>query len=312
MDGAWALYEAWVKIQTGDIDTALVYGYGKSSPGDLREVLSRQLDPYYLTPLWPDPCRSPPCRPGPARRRRHDRARLAEVAARSRRAAAGNPYAQLQGRRPVDDAARRARTSPRRCAATTARRSPTARRRRARRRRPGPRAERPPGVDPRHRPPHRGPRPRRARPHRTRRRPGWRGERAGWATARSTSPSCTPVHPPGGDPREALGLGDDVEVNPSGGPLAANPMMAAGLVRIGEAATRISDGEADGPSPTPPGPVPAAEPRLRPGRGGLSVGKDALRGRRHRPDDHQATRGRRVDRRPGARGRRARARRRRA
>ena len=54
MDGAWALYEAWVKIQTGAADTALVYGYGKSSPGVLRDVLSRQLDPYYQGPLWPD------------------------------------------------------------------------------------------------------------------------------------------------------------------------------------------------------------------------------------------------------------------
>ena len=35
MDGAWALYEAWVKLQLGEVDTALVYGYGKSSPGDL-------------------------------------------------------------------------------------------------------------------------------------------------------------------------------------------------------------------------------------------------------------------------------------
>src|SRR5918994_468521 len=32
MDGAWALYEAWVKIQTGAADSALVYGYGKASP----------------------------------------------------------------------------------------------------------------------------------------------------------------------------------------------------------------------------------------------------------------------------------------
>ena len=31
-DGAWALYEAWVKLQCGDIDTAFVYSYGKSSP----------------------------------------------------------------------------------------------------------------------------------------------------------------------------------------------------------------------------------------------------------------------------------------
>ncbi|HMQ27966.1 MAG TPA: lipid-transfer protein, partial [Acidimicrobiales bacterium] len=44
---------------------------------------------------------------------------------------------------------------------------------------------------------------------------------------------------------EALGLGDDVEINPSGGPLAANPIMAAGLIRLGEAAERISRGEGD-------------------------------------------------------------------
>jgi acetyl-CoA acetyltransferase len=53
MDGAWALYEAWVKLQLGEIDTALVYCYGKSSPGHLHEVLSRQLDPYSVGPLWP-------------------------------------------------------------------------------------------------------------------------------------------------------------------------------------------------------------------------------------------------------------------
>ena len=33
MDGAWALYEAWVKLQMGEVDIALVYAYGKSSPG---------------------------------------------------------------------------------------------------------------------------------------------------------------------------------------------------------------------------------------------------------------------------------------
>ena len=54
MDGAWALYEAWVKLQLGEVDTALVYAYGKSSPGPLHEVLSRQLDPYNVAPLWPD------------------------------------------------------------------------------------------------------------------------------------------------------------------------------------------------------------------------------------------------------------------
>ena len=54
MDGAWALYEAWVRLQHGDIDTALVFSSGISTRGDLREVLAIQLDPYYLAPLWPD------------------------------------------------------------------------------------------------------------------------------------------------------------------------------------------------------------------------------------------------------------------
>jgi acetyl-CoA acetyltransferase len=44
--------------------------------------------------------------------------------------------------------------------------------------------------------------------------------------------------------REALQLGDDVAVNPSGGALAANALMVAGLIRIGEAATRVMKGEA--------------------------------------------------------------------
>ena len=42
----------------------------------------------------------------------------------------------------------------------------------------------------------------------------------------------------------ALGLDDDTNINPSGGAMAANPMMAVGLARIGEAAKRIWDGSA--------------------------------------------------------------------
>ena len=41
--------------------------------------------------------------------------------------------------------------------------------------------------------------------------------------------------------RAALGLGDDVEVNPSGGALAANPVMVTGLIRIGEAFRQINE-----------------------------------------------------------------------
>jgi acetyl-CoA acetyltransferase len=45
--------------------------------------------------------------------------------------------------------------------------------------------------------------------------------------------------------RNAIGLADDVTVNPSGGALCGNPMFAAGLNRIGEAARRISSGTSD-------------------------------------------------------------------
>ena len=41
-----------------------------------------------------------------------------------------------------------------------------------------------------------------------------------------------------------MGLDESTTVNPSGGPLAANPLMAGGLIRIGEAANRIMDGSA--------------------------------------------------------------------
>ncbi len=54
MDAAWALYEAYIKVLTGQVDTALVYGFGKSSAGTLRRVLALQTDPYTVAPLWPD------------------------------------------------------------------------------------------------------------------------------------------------------------------------------------------------------------------------------------------------------------------
>ena len=44
--------------------------------------------------------------------------------------------------------------------------------------------------------------------------------------------------------REALGLGDGVTVNPSGGALCGNPMFAAGLARIGTAAQTVMSGRA--------------------------------------------------------------------
>jgi hypothetical protein len=42
---------------------------------------------------------------------------------------------------------------------------------------------------------------------------------------------------------EAIGLRGSTVINPSGGPLASNPVMSTGLVRIGEVARRIWSGE---------------------------------------------------------------------
>jgi acetyl-CoA acetyltransferase len=44
--------------------------------------------------------------------------------------------------------------------------------------------------------------------------------------------------------REAMGLGDEVTVSPSGGALCGNPMFAAGLARIGLAAQAVMSGRA--------------------------------------------------------------------
>ncbi|MCG7634794.1 MULTISPECIES: thiolase domain-containing protein [Gordonia] len=54
MDGAWALYEAWVKIATGEVDLALAYGFGKATAGNADQTLTLQTDPYTVAPLHPD------------------------------------------------------------------------------------------------------------------------------------------------------------------------------------------------------------------------------------------------------------------
>jgi acetyl-CoA acetyltransferase len=98
MDGAWALYEAWVKIQAGQAETALVYAFGKSSPGDLPEVLATQLDPYVVAPLWPDSVSlaALQARAWLEKTGKSERD-LAEIAVRSRRAAKANPNATVSG-----------------------------------------------------------------------------------------------------------------------------------------------------------------------------------------------------------------------
>ena len=103
-DGAWALYEAWVKLQCEDIDTAFVYSYGKSSPGSLRDVLATQMDPYYVAPLWPDAYAIE----GLAARMllesgKVSERQLAETASRSRVNASTNPHAVRTQQKSVEE-----------------------------------------------------------------------------------------------------------------------------------------------------------------------------------------------------------------
>ncbi len=246
MDGAWALYEAWVRLQCGDIDSALVYAFGKSSLGDIRDVLTLQLDPYYTQPLWPDSVSMAALQAratldaGKATERE-----MAEIAARSRRDARANAAAQVTGDFNADALlAERYISSPLRkhdcppisdgAAAIVLAAGDLAQRV----------SKRPAwitGID------------HRVEAHGL----GMRdltasastriaGERAGVGEGKV---DVAELHAPFTHQeiilREALGLDDDVRVNPSGGALAANAVMVAGLTRIGEAAQRIIDGDAN-------------------------------------------------------------------
>jgi acetyl-CoA acetyltransferase len=231
MDGAWALYEAWVKIRTGEVDTALVYGFGKSSAGELRRVLALQLDPYTVAPLWPDSVSIAglQARLGLEQGLWTERD-MAEVAARSRNLDAdellNHPYfadpLRVHDCAPITDGAaavvlaagERAREIVERPAWIT-------------------------GIE-----------------HRIE--SGNLGARD-LATSPSTVAAAKAVgtdgiqlaelHAPFSHQeillRQALGLGEEVRINPSGGALRGNPMFAAGLARIGEAASQVMAGAAD-------------------------------------------------------------------
>jgi acetyl-CoA acetyltransferase len=98
MDGAFALYEAWVKVQMGYAEVAMVYGFGKPSMGDLPETLALQLDPYVMTPLWPDAVSIAALQARLCLERGVLSLRqMAEVAARDRANARQNPFAQVKG-----------------------------------------------------------------------------------------------------------------------------------------------------------------------------------------------------------------------
>ncbi len=245
MDGAWALFEAWLRLQLGDIDVALVIGSGKSSPGRPREVFPLQTDPYVMAPLGVDPVSlagiQARCLVDTGAATERD---FASVVARSRRDALANPNAQVAVDRTVDSLL----AEPYFCeplrkhdlppisdgaaalvlAAGDRARSLTSQ----------------PvwitGMDHRIESHH----------------PGLRDLTTSASTTLAASGAG--VHDGPVDVAElsvtyspeevvlraALGLGDDVAVNPSGGPLAGHPVMATGLVRVIEVANRIMDGPA--------------------------------------------------------------------
>ena len=260
MDGAWALYEAWVKILSGEAEIALAYGFGKSSGAQLRRVLALQLDPYLVAPLWPDSVSIAALQ-----------ARLgleaglwtekdmAAVAARCRAAAAANPQAQVSGEVAVEDLLGRPYVAePLRahdCApvgdgAAVVIIASASRAREL--------CARPAWIT--------------GFEHRID--SGSLGARdlltvpsaaaalsacAAAAAARAAGANrhsaagagaveVAELHAPFTHQelllREALSLGDGVEVNPSGGALCGNPMFAAGLARIGLAAQAVMSGRA--------------------------------------------------------------------
>ncbi len=253
MDGAWALFEAWTLLQEGEIDTALVYSFGRSSPSQLDRVLALQLDPYYMAPLWPDPVALAALQAralidaGKA-----TEADFAAVAARSRRDALGNPNAQVAKDQTAEElladdyvvAPLRRHTLPPITDGVAAIVLAAGDRATAL-------CERPAwitGMD------------HRIEAHALGARDLTRStstrsaaEAAGIFDATAGGAGAVEVdvaelHAPFAPQelilREALGLADSVAVNPSGGALAANALMVAGLVRIGEAAARIMDGSA--------------------------------------------------------------------
>jgi len=245
MDGAFALYEAWVRLMHGDIDTALVFSFGKSSLGSIPDILNLQNDPYYVQPLGLDSISAAALQAqamidaGQATERD-----FAEVVARSRKNAIDNPNAHIKGEFSVDEMLEEPYIS------SPLRKSfcpPVSDSAAAIVLAVGDRAtklvKRPAwirGIDHRTEPHALGQRDLTTSPSST-----LAAEKAGLGQG---SVDLAELHAPFAHQeiilREAMGLGDDVNINPSGGALAANSLMTAGLIRFGEAASRILSGDA--------------------------------------------------------------------
>ncbi len=246
MDGAWALYEAWVKIQMGYAETALVYGFGKPSMGDLPLTMALQLDPYSMMPLWPDAISIAALQARILLEGGHvTEQEMAERAVRDRGHAKDNPYAQVKGDYTVEQIlAEPYLVSPLRkhdCSPISdgAVAMVLATEEKARELQSRPAWIR--GFEHICEPQDLG-----VRDLTISKSTEIAAEKAG---VRSDKIDVAELSAPFTHQEilveRALGLGDATTVNPSGGALAGNPLMAVGLGRIGEAAARIWDGSAD-------------------------------------------------------------------
>ncbi|MCK0089191.1 thiolase domain-containing protein [Rhodococcus sp. F64268] len=245
MDAAWALYEAWVKLITGEVDTALVYGFGKSSAGTLRRTLSLQLDPYLVAPLGLDAVSLA----GLQARIGLDSGKwtaeqMAEVAVQARAAAKSRPDAQVSGDVTVEellatpyvaDPLRRHDCAPVTDGAAAIILASGDRAREL--------CENPAwitGIEHRIDSPNFGAANLTSAP----------SARAAAAavTGGDNSFDLAELHAPFTHQelilREEIGLNGNTAINPSGGPLTGNPMFSGGLERIGFAAQAIMDGKA--------------------------------------------------------------------
>jgi acetyl-CoA acetyltransferase len=243
MDGAFALYEAWVRLQHGDIDAALVYSFGLPSSGPLDDVLVLQLEPYCTAPLWPG---SHALAAMQARVLLDaglvTEADMAEVVVRSRRDGASNPYAaalpevSLSGllAEPYHTAPLRPHALPPNTDGAAAVVLVAGDRAHA--------AERPAwikGIDHRIDVGELG-----LRDLRDCASARLAGAGAGATGSFDVAEICAPYAHQELLLRRVLGLDETVKINPSGGAICHHPTMSAGLIRIGEAASAIRSGEA--------------------------------------------------------------------
>src|SRR3954467_12267963 len=103
MDGAWAMYEAWIRLQLGDIDVAVAMGSGRSSTSDPELLYPMEMDPFYLAPLGTDAASFAALQAQALLDAgKVSEQQMAEIAVRARRDAKDSPYAQVKGDFEVD------------------------------------------------------------------------------------------------------------------------------------------------------------------------------------------------------------------